>query len=315
MKNSLCIGLLVFVMLLIGVANAVAQSATPSQAELDQQIQQLQVQLAEIIRAKGQRHKEVFELEAKIGDLQAVKRLTQIAPEDPLNQPVTIDFKGGSIREYIAAVNSAAGLERAAAILSDETAQVPPFKLSGVSYASAFLLLNNVKLTRPDGREEVDVSVLTDSIVVRSYSVGSTKPQQFSRVWSIDMLLGTGAMQAEDVLSAVQAALALHQDKVEVRYHDGTGLIMARGTEQQMNAIDDVIATLVSNRRPAMKPDIVGKLDSQVTQLSAMSKAQMEALSLLKTQLSDLKDAFDKEAVARRALEAEVAKLRAELKR
>ena len=70
-------------------------------------------------------------------------------------------------------------------------------------------------------------------------------PARATKVWTVSSLLG-GDLTSRKLLSAVETALEVvgSEPKPDVRFHEDTGLLIARGNEPQIVAIADVIEQL-----------------------------------------------------------------------
>ncbi len=66
------------------------------------------------------------------------------------------------------------------------------------------------------------------------------KALEEARVWSLAVPISNGA-KIEDLLSAIEAALAVSEHRATIKYHEATNLLIVRALPSQQNLVDDVI--------------------------------------------------------------------------
>jgi len=203
-----------------------------------------------------------------------------------------LDFKGGTLAKFIDTLREVAGDQQVVNIIVPEKAKalpVPELQLREIDLYTALRAAEPVGPVLHDGTyyewsagrlagEGAPVYV----IELRSFSAGhpafkgeQTPPevQKHTAVHTItELTTGTGAMSADDVLSAIQAALAIEgaDDETKIRYHEETGLIFARVTPDQ----GSVIELTLSNLQRSMRAREQGSRRSQIQQVLDMTNTK-----------------------------------------
>ncbi|MBS0189417.1 MAG: hypothetical protein JSS51_15240 [Planctomycetes bacterium] len=241
----------------------------------------------------------------------AVPPAANSAPETPAQRPastlppddtlITLDFKGGTIGEYVNAIRAAAGSKPVNVLYNENTAAIPmyPVRLTSASVWSALGAVER-NTTTDDGRT-LNVRVGKPSTPpaggVPTYSIYSEKSSHSSLpfdnldqrqemiVLSLNPLVGLPGVSKEDqgprfdsksVLSAVESAVALvtSQDVSPpiIKYHEASGLLFVKGNAAQQRAAKEVIARMQDDvergrRIIAIRP----KEDAVVTRRVAVS--------------------------------------------
>ncbi len=168
---------------------------------------------------------------------------------------ITLTFPGGTLEEYVQAVRKAAsGANIMVATGEAGKVHVPPVELESVTVRAAVHLLV--------GRYDLDdrMAIYVEVEDVRSagkpvFRVSANKhggrTQAEVKVWSVLDLIGDelagDKMSAKEVLTAVETAVELlieHNQPAQVRFHESTGLLIARGTSSQLHAIGQVVSEL-----------------------------------------------------------------------
>lgn len=197
-----------------------------------------------------------------------------VAQEDPGSRrgsngdPIIadLDFDGGSLEAFVRALRKAAGDSPVNIVYGPEAAgiPVPPIDLQhvdafmalrSVSQASSSLVKRdpqlvpfiwNVDRISGDGTPVYTIQVHELSRG-RASGPGSVPAAQLhTAVHSIaNLTSGPGAMSADDVLAAIQLGLEMDgKGDAKLSYHEETGLLFARVTNEQANAIEMTIVHL-----------------------------------------------------------------------
>ena len=164
---------------------------------------------------------------------------------------ITLKFAGGSARDYVDAVRRAAG--ELNVVVAREAAEVhmPAVSLTQVTPSAALDLLGGRVYIRAGRKVLLDVKHMplydpgeqpTYQIVARVTGRSSTTQ---THVWTLAALVDNDIPSAA-VLSAVEMALDVvgSETKLDVRFHEDTGLLIATGDDAQLHAIDEVIDRL-----------------------------------------------------------------------
>ncbi len=162
-------------------------------------------------------------------------------------KPLTLEFKGGTVAQYIAAIQSAAAASGGVNIVSFadlSSLPMPEVRMKEVTFMTAMDLLSNVQWADDTGRQwALTVDWLGDAVAINRSDMGRAGvSEQRSEVWSIEQY--QPAIAPEDILSSVEVALAMLDGKANVRYHADTGLLIVRGTVDQLNAVQRILKGL-----------------------------------------------------------------------
>lgn len=225
-------------------------------------------------------------------------RRTQAPPSggQSAEQPhlITIDFEGGTLEQLVDALKAASDERPVNIIYSTEAANIPipPFEVRDADLYSTLQSLSVASSGSPTALEDGrmvswEIGRVGDGV----YSVYLSAQPQFGQqgrmpspprqthtavhtaVHSItELTTGTGAMSADDVLSAVQAALAIEgaDDETKIRYHEATGLVFARVTPAQGNVIEQTLMSL----RLSMQARERGEARSQLQQVLDVTNSE-----------------------------------------
>lgn len=195
-------------------------------------------------------------------------------------------FSGGIVGDYVQAVRKAFP---DANILMDaevERLPMPEVELTSVGLKSALQLLEFQSQEDSHESLRVDVHCLTERYARPVYrilaKVRGPRSRDRSQVWTVADLLAA-EMKPEDVLSAVETAMGLLAEDgfepAQIRFHEATGLLVARGLNEQIDAIDEIVARLretVQLRREAESPHWQAELQNAQERLA---QAQQELAS------------------------------------
>lgn len=258
---------------------------------------------------------------------------------------VTIDFKGGTVAEYVAALRKAAGEEPVNVVLSKEAADVA---LTGISLRMVSLD-NAVQAIEPaagsiDGAfsiRRIKPLVATNSGASAVYAVdyqkrfrpiqpGTDRPvgdpeiQVFSLKPLIEPSPEDGPARvtenAETVLTAIQTALDLETSpnvpRADVKYHRESGLLIVRAIGGQLRAVDACLERMrddVNRRRASIRVSPEDLIERKANIARAefgvqQSKIQVDIAAKILNQLQAMRDAGN-------VGEGEITKAEAELQK
>jgi len=170
---------------------------------------------------------------------------------------ITLSFPGGSVAKYVAAIRkdlNARG-EETNIILKDDVDMVtlPAMDLTNVTLESALQILHHHE--QHDGNEVVrlDLDMVRGGgapiFVLSAQHIGprrGSQSEEMVHVWNVSQLLANN-IKADDMLTAIETALSLVRsidEAAEIRFHEATGLVIARGTGEQVSTMDQVIEQL-----------------------------------------------------------------------
>ncbi len=187
---------------------------------------------------------------------------------------LSLRFPGGTALEYAAAVRRAAGDLNVVIAPEAEEVQMPPVELTRVTAAAALDLLDGRTHTADERRVELHVRPghVYDPLERATYQViaevAGRPPRSRAHVcvWTMSRLLESD-VPSTGVLAAVEMALDVvgSKTKMDVRFHEDTGLLIATGDEAQLKAIDQVVGRL--------NDSVAERLDNPTRKLQAALEA------------------------------------------
>lgn len=190
-----------------------------------------------------------------------------------LAKPISIDFKGGPLAEFVRLLGGAVGCE--SWMLEDprlESAVVPPIKLTGVTADSALRMLNGLSFASVDrgtplhGRfvvQRIDAAPGSDG-APPIYRIGGTFPSEgdpsrppapprptTTTVFEVSLLHLRDSEDAEATIEKAQAALLAAievginlrgpSSEFAVKLHRPTGLLFVSGTPEELSLVHTII--------------------------------------------------------------------------
>ena len=205
---------------------------------------------------------------------------------------ISLKFPGGTAVAYINAIRKAAGELNVVVAHEAGEIRMPPVSLNRVTPAAALDLLDDRSHREHDRRVELKVRVMPTYDVAEqpTYQIMahvSGRPRTIgAHVWTIAEIL-TDDITAEGVLSAVEMALEIvgSDTKLDIRFHEDTRLIIARGDQAQLEAIEEVIVRLNDAReesgRSALQEMTARLAEVDTARADAFNRvAEAEALAL-----------------------------------
>ncbi len=219
-----------------------------------------------------------------------------------------VEFPGGTLSEYVDQLRQSRpdGAANVLVMPNAEKLLVPPVTLVAVDVEAAVRMLEGMYVL-PDGRKA--------RVDVQSYSIGDSPDLVMkitaeydqidirASVWNLTEALMNG-QTAEELLGAVEAVLSLFpEEKAKVSYHPPTRLLIARGTDEQLDLVREAIDELTegAERRRDRIEDLrndIGEHEEELQMLVGEMKIAEQVLSLAKLRLSRSKDRFEEGAVA-----------------
>lgn len=160
-----------------------------------------------------------------------------------------VDFPGGKLSEYVDAVRRARpdGAANIVVMPNAENLAIPPITLVGITVEAAIKILEG-PYEMSDGRG-AEVQVWSHNIgdspdlvmkVVAELEFRSVR----SAVWSVEEALASG-QTAEELLGAVEAVVSLFNEKADISFHPPTRLLIARGTDEQLDLVREALDQLI----------------------------------------------------------------------
>ncbi len=185
------------------------------------------------------------------------ERITINTQDQDISDTVfSLKFSGGNAAEYIQTIQHQVPQANIVIMPDVDKIQIPPLKLTSVNLDTALSLLNDQIGEDNNYRYSIEsYDARTDRIsnpvfVVRTVKkriggFGNQSREITSKVWAVDPLLKV--LSSDDILAAIDVALPLSVDEkpdVEIRFHKETGLLIARGGEQELRMIDQLLSQL-----------------------------------------------------------------------
>lgn len=190
---------------------------------------------------------------------------------------ISVNFKGGTLAEFVAALRGASESTVNVALTGDVASlPIEPVLLRDVSVDSALraVLASHMGVGEDsEGRQTIvqidnfdaHGAVGSPVISVSRKGIGQVGPvarsqprqnpdRQFVEVYTIQPLVQgeAGKARAQVVLTAVQTALGLGQERNEpepqIKYHEDSGLLLVRGTGQQVSLVGQVVRRMISDQ-------------------------------------------------------------------
>jgi hypothetical protein len=194
---------------------------------------------------------------------------------------VTLAFPGGTLGEFVGQIRAAEPVANIVLAPGAAAARLPAIDLRGAGLDQALEsacavaqsdVLIRVKDFRGRGQAVYTITATEPTIAVASGRPGPSGPsgpvttmpagarRETTEVHSLNRLLdpkdGTG-FTATTVLSAIEAAVGVDGQLAALRFHKESGLLIFRGTAEQVSTVRDVLGSLerdVQDRRKAMAP-------------------------------------------------------------
>ncbi|MBN8598646.1 MAG: hypothetical protein J0L78_13330 [Planctomycetes bacterium] len=194
-------------------------------------------------------------------------RQSQGVPAD--DTLITLDFRGGTIGDYVNAIRSAAGAKPVNVLFNEETAGLPMYmvRLTNASVWSALGAVERNTIDEDGQSLQVRIGRSTTPPPggVPTYSISSDISRMPSRqsqqqqviVLSLNPIIGlpgrakdqtASNLEAKSVLSAIELAVSLisapNTPPPVLQFHEPSGLLFVKGDAHQQRAAKEVIARL-----------------------------------------------------------------------
>jgi hypothetical protein len=215
------------------------------------------------------------------------------AGEGPVaEQRIAIDFKGGTVADYLESIQEVIGVRNVMLTEGLDSIQMAPVRLSAVRYHDAVVLVRHTPVLA--GRVIVETEGDTFVVWAERDTRKSVRPDTL--VMSLSEMLAAELYTADEVLGAVEAVLGVDdQAEVELRYHEATSLLIARGGRDALEAIARTIADLESaSKRFADRGSEADRRNEEIEALvrrNAEMRIEMESLQrTLRNEIALLED-------------------------
>lgn len=243
----------------------------------------------------------VFPLIAPVGTADA-----QNADEPTISLLPTyfdLDFPGGTLEQFAAAVRRAN--EDATLVISEEALgfRLPAVTLRQVDVSAAARLIERVAQAPDNSASRLDVNwVEVPASANVAVSINAwTNPEVSdteTRTWSVREHLDRG-LAADDLLSAVQAMLEVEPGAADVRFHEPTALLIIRGTEAQLNLVNDGLGQMRAEVRGRANDEEsirneIAILEDQLAESEAQMRVAGKAVEVAQLRVKEALEAFEK---------------------
>jgi len=171
---------------------------------------------------------------------------------------VSFTFDGGTLKEFVAAVRKDQPKANIVLATRANSAVIPPMilrdagveqALEGACMAAEADFQVRVKEFRGAGQPVYSIYAYAQPSPAGVTMVGPKPGDLHQRVLTLNDLTaqrasGMPSMKVETVLSALDLAMADENKPPRIRYHEDAGLLLVRGTYEQIEVIEQIIVTL-----------------------------------------------------------------------
>ncbi|HWB20721.1 MAG TPA: hypothetical protein VG711_10500, partial [Phycisphaerales bacterium] len=162
---------------------------------------------------------------------------------------INVSFNGGTISQYIDTVRKSDPDANIVLLSKLDDVTLPPVKLLNVDVFTALKVLTWMPATSDDrpvsidvGRENPEFTNQAPVFIIADHTKGPAAPPR-ERVVVISLKdLINDSLSADDILTAMESSAKLagkDSAQPEIRFHKETGLVIARGTNEQIDAIQE----------------------------------------------------------------------------
>ncbi len=169
-----------------------------------------------------------------------------------------LEFKGGLVRDYVRVIREATGRANIVMLPGAESFYAPAVKLKSVTVEAALSILQDAIEIEEDGRSVAHLEVSDHRVgdapdrmfVIRAHAIPHHEQGHIQNgVWSVKEILEGPGISIDDAVGALESALELFSDPAEVRFHEQTGILLARGPEEQIHMIERVLDEMSGQSR------------------------------------------------------------------
>ncbi len=233
--------------------------------------------------------------------LLSLSAATGTSAQSPTNALINVRFSGGTVTQYIEAIRKAAGDINVLVAPDAVKIDMPPVTLSNVSVAAALNLLDGKEQSTSNQivRLKVDIMPRHSANERETFQIRIDVRRDLGRipganVWSVSSLLDHD-ISSQALLSAVEMALDVidSDTKLDVRFHEDTGLLIAMGDLGQMETIAGVLDQLqngVDHRRAAAAQSAAAGLPQEFMRLEILTTELNRMLEIRNKELVDVRE-------------------------
>ncbi len=181
-----------------------------------------------------------------------MRDLGEVGWIDPVHKPISFEFDGGSLAEFVDVVQAAAGTKQVLVRGNAAEFEMPPLQMEKVTLYGVLSALDGDERRHRNGdRSRLNVGdrdgvylveVETDSPSRQDMEARRTQTMS----WSVASLRGQGSVSTEELLTAIEAAVEVSEgvETTKLRFHDETSLLIVSATGQTLQMIDSVLQQL-----------------------------------------------------------------------
>lgn len=164
-------------------------------------------------------------------------------PDDPL---FDLRFPGGTVADYLEAVQQASGKRNIVAMAGTELVAVPAITLDGINTLAAVSAIDSMRVLQADGtRASVNAnfkaSVFTVSVEISDYR---REPHRYTIVHGLAEFMQSN-YSIDAILSSIEVALDLSGDtESKLRYHEDTRMLFVHTSENVHHTVTNILAEL-----------------------------------------------------------------------
>ncbi|MCH8241840.1 MAG: hypothetical protein IH897_04410 [Planctomycetes bacterium] len=218
---------------------------------------------------------------------------------DHQHSRLDISFPGGTLQAYVEAIRLARPTGAANVVVTPnaKTLPVPPVSLVAVTVEAAVQMLEG-SYTAKNGEIThvgVETYAIGDSpdLLMKIVAEKAYHPVR-SAVWSVEQALAAG-QTTEELLGAVEAVLSLFSQKAEISYHPPTRLLIARGTDEQLELVREALNELIESaeRRHDMISALreqIDPLEGELTEIEGEMRISEQVVAVAKMRLETVRE-------------------------
>ncbi|MEW6744763.1 MAG: hypothetical protein AB1486_18575 [Planctomycetota bacterium] len=204
--------------------------------------------------------------------------------QNPLAQKIDVDFKGGTLGEFVEAIARQSGVTPNV-IVSEEAVQVvlPPIKLRGVAVVDLLMSLQFVS-TGPR------LGVLQKSSDIVALLIDKPRNPRLSSVFDVKPVLGE-SVRIDDIVTAITTAWKMLSPSHtgELKYHPETHLLIAVGAQDELGIVRNVLAELSNRADREAASQKAGVQEGELRRLSESVEILLKEIDLLKAEMAMLR--------------------------
>jgi hypothetical protein len=207
--------------------------------------------------------------------------------EGPLDQTVDIDFSGGSIRDFVVAIQEESGVTPNV-ILSATASElvIPPVSLRSVSIGNLIMALEG--LQEVAGYKIMVVPARDDLMTVSAIRVREPNPKM-SMAFDLKSIFERG-YSIDDIVTAIETAWKMQaaSHDAELKFHKETNLLLAVGSRDDLRTVEAILETISLSQDREAESETVVALREEIAKVEAMVRELADDLHELRKQVKEL---------------------------